>query len=78
MKKVVHTPEGVRDIYGNECQRKHFLQDKNTYIRLYAREAKRKSTPHMRYFNDKIVLLRGKIILKIRNLYHPTGTNHSY
>ena len=28
MKKVVHTPEGVRDIYGNECQRKHFLQDK--------------------------------------------------
>lgn len=28
MKKVVHTPEGVRDIYGNECQRKHYLQNR--------------------------------------------------
>lgn len=26
MKKFVHTPEGVRDIYGNECKRKSSLQ----------------------------------------------------
>jgi len=28
MKKFVHTPEGVRDIYGKECLNKHLLQDK--------------------------------------------------
>lgn len=28
MRRFVHTPEGVRDIYGNECQRKHSLQEK--------------------------------------------------
>lgn len=28
MRRFVHTPEGVRDIYGNECQRKRSVQDK--------------------------------------------------
>lgn len=27
MKRFVHTPEGVRDIYGMECQRKHRIQE---------------------------------------------------
>ncbi len=28
MKQLFHTPEGVRDIYGGECERKLFLQEK--------------------------------------------------
>lgn len=27
MKRFVHTPEGVRDIYGMECQKKHLIQE---------------------------------------------------
>lgn len=27
MQKLIHTPEGVRDIYGMECKRKHRLQE---------------------------------------------------
>lgn len=26
-KQILHTPEGVRDIYNGECRRKHFIQD---------------------------------------------------
>lgn len=28
MKKLFHTPEGVRDVYGNECEKKLYLQKK--------------------------------------------------
>ena len=26
-KQILHTPEGVRDIYNGECRRKQFIQD---------------------------------------------------
>lgn len=28
MKRLIHTPEGVRDIYGDECRKKHSLQNR--------------------------------------------------
>lgn len=28
MKQLFHTPEGVRDVYGNECEKKLYLQEK--------------------------------------------------
>ena len=28
MKQNLHTPEGVRDIYGTECERKLYLEQK--------------------------------------------------
>ena len=27
MQRIFHTPEGVRDIYGGECSRKHRIRD---------------------------------------------------
>ena len=27
-KQILHTPEGVRDIYNGECRRKQFIQDR--------------------------------------------------
>lgn len=36
MQKILHTPEGVRDIYGRECEEKLALQEKlHTVIRSY-------------------------------------------
>lgn len=36
MQKILHTPEGVRDIYGRECEQKLALQEKlHTVIRSY-------------------------------------------
>lgn len=36
MQKILHTPEGVRDIYGKECEQKLALQEKlHTVIRSY-------------------------------------------
>ena len=28
MKQLFHTPEGVRDVYGTECEKKLYLQEK--------------------------------------------------
>lgn len=28
IRKILHTPEGVRDVYGEECERKSFLEEK--------------------------------------------------
>ena len=36
MQKILHTPEGVRDIYSRECEQKHALQDRlHATIRSY-------------------------------------------
>ena len=36
MKKILHTPEGVRDIYNSECEQKRILQNSlQTVIKSY-------------------------------------------
>ncbi len=50
MKKLVHTPDGVRDIYGNEFKRKLYIEDKiRNVIHSYGYEDIQ--TPTFEYFD---------------------------
>lgn len=50
MKKLLHTPEGVRDIYNSECEKKLFLQNKlHQQFHLYG--YKDIQTPTFEYFD---------------------------
>lgn len=50
MKKILHTPEGVRDIYNTECEQKLALQEKlHTVIRSYGYHDI--ETPTFEYFD---------------------------
>ena len=50
MKKILHTPEGVRDIYSRECEQKLALQEKlHTVIRSYGYDDI--ETPTFEYFD---------------------------
>lgn len=50
MKKLVHTPDGVRDIYGDECKRKHYIESVlKDVIKKYGYEDI--ETPGFEYFD---------------------------
>ena len=50
MQKILHTPEGVRDIYSKECEQKLVLQEKlHAMIRSYGYQDI--ETPTFEYFD---------------------------
>lgn len=50
MKQILHTPEGVRDIYGNECRKKLILEEKlQKVLHLYGYQDVQ--TPMFEYFD---------------------------
>lgn len=52
MEQKLHTPEGVRDIYSNECRAKLAVQDKlHQVLHLYGYQDIQ--TPTFEYFEDR-------------------------
>ena len=49
---LIHTPEGVRDIYGAECRRKLAVQEKILQV-LYSYGYEHIQTPSFEYFEDE-------------------------
>ena len=47
---LIHTPEGVRDIYGAECRRKLAVQEKILQV-LYSYGYEHIQTPSFEYFD---------------------------
>lgn len=50
MKQLLHTPEGVRDVYGAECEKKLYLQEKLQRI-FYSYGYENIETPGFEYFD---------------------------
>ena len=50
LKKIIHTPDGVRDIYGKEQQRKLYLEDCIRKV-IYSYGYEDIQTPSFEYFD---------------------------
>ena len=56
MKRLIHTPEGVRDIYGQECDKKRYLQRQiEKLLRSYGYQSI--ETPSFEFFDVFVIEL---------------------